>query len=46
MIDLALSFMGYPQPKAVLGVTFDDFMGNPSFKGPWGIADGNGKTNC
>ncbi|MEA4865072.1 MAG: Gfo/Idh/MocA family oxidoreductase [Sphaerochaeta sp.] len=45
MIDLALSFMGYPQPKAVLGVTFDDFMGNPSFKGPWGIADGNGKTN-
>lgn len=45
MIDLSLSFMGYPEPKAVLGVTFDDFMGNPSFKGPWGIADGNGKTN-
>ncbi len=45
MIDLALSFMGYPQPKAVLAVTFDDFMGNPSFKGPWGIADGNGAMN-
>lgn len=45
MIDLALSFMGYPEPKSVLGVTFDDFMGNPAFKGPWGIADGNGKTN-
>lgn len=45
MIDLALSFMGYPEPKAVLAVTFDDFMGNASFKGPWGIADGNGNTN-
>lgn len=42
MIDLALYFMGYPKPKNVLASTFDDFMGNPLFKGPWGIADGTG----
>ncbi|MDY0288098.1 MAG: Gfo/Idh/MocA family oxidoreductase [Sphaerochaeta sp.] len=40
MMDLALHFMGYPKPKCVLASTFDDFMGNPHFKGPWGIADG------
>ncbi len=40
MIDLALYFMGFPKPKAVLASTFNDFMGNPDFKGPWGIADG------
>ncbi len=42
MIDLALSFMGFPKPKCVLASTFNDFMGNPTFKGPWGIADGTG----
>ncbi|GMO55703.1 MAG: Gfo/Idh/MocA family oxidoreductase [Termitinemataceae bacterium] len=39
MIDLALYFMDYPQPEALLAVTFDDFMGNKAFKGPWGIPD-------
>lgn len=42
MIDLALYFMGFPKPKCVLASTFNDFMGNPDFKGPWGIADGRG----
>ncbi len=39
MIDLALYFMDYPEPAYVLARTFDDFMGNPAFKGPWGIQD-------
>lgn len=39
MIDLALYFMGYPKPTNVLGQTFDTFMGDPRFKGPWGIPD-------
>ncbi len=42
MIDLALYFMGYPEPAHVLARTFDDFMGNPAFKGPWGIPDKQG----
>ncbi|ADK79843.1 Gfo/Idh/MocA family protein [Sediminispirochaeta smaragdinae] len=45
MIDLALYFMGHPEPRQVLAVTFNDFMGNPHFKGPWGVADGTGKMN-
>ncbi len=45
MIDLALYFMGYPEPKCVLAATFPDFMGDPAFKGPWGIADGTGKMD-
>lgn len=45
MIDLALYFMGYPTPTCVLASTFNDFMGNPLFKGPWGIADGTGAMN-
>lgn len=45
MMDLALYFMGYPKPTCVLAATFDDFMGNPLFKGPWGIADGTGATD-
>ena len=36
MLDLALHFMDYPQPEWVLSQTFDDFMGNPDFRGPWG----------
>lgn len=39
MIDLALYFMDYPTPSFVMASTFDDFMGNPDFKGPWGIPD-------
>lgn len=39
MIDLALYFMGYPEPAHVLGQTFDDFITNKQFKGPWGIPD-------
>jgi predicted dehydrogenase len=39
MVDLALHFMGYPEPKFVLGQTFSDFIDNKEFKGPWGIPD-------
>ena len=39
MVDLAMYFMGYPEPACVLGQTFDDFITDKSFKGPWGIPD-------
>ncbi|AEC03009.1 Gfo/Idh/MocA family protein [Parasphaerochaeta coccoides] len=39
MLDLALYLMEYPQPAYIMASTFDDFMGNPAFKGPWGFAD-------
>ena len=39
MIDLALYFMGYPEPKFVLASTFRDFIADRRFKGPWGIPD-------
>jgi len=39
MVDLALYFLGYPKPTHVMGQTFDDFITNPDFKGPWGIPD-------
>jgi predicted dehydrogenase len=39
MLDLALYFMGYPEPDYLLAVTYDDFMDNKAFKGPWGIPD-------
>jgi len=39
MIDLALYFMGYPEPAHVLGQTFKDFITDKQFKGPWGIPD-------
>ena len=39
MIDLALHFMGYPEPKFVLASTFRDFINDRRFKGPWGIPD-------
>lgn len=39
MIDLALYFMDYPEPAWVLGQTFDTFISNKAFKGPWGIPD-------
>lgn len=39
MIDLALHFMGYPEPAHVLANTFDTFITDKNFKGPWGIPD-------
>ncbi len=39
MVDLAMFFMGYPEPAHVLGQTFDNFIDNKDFKGPWGIPD-------
>lgn len=44
MIDLALFFMGYPEPAHVLGQTFGDFINDKSFKGPWGLPDVVGGT--
>ena len=46
MLDLALYFMGYPEPEYVLAQTFNDFIHDKSFKGPWGIPDvANGVTD-
>lgn len=39
MVDLAMHFMGYPEPAFVLGQTFNDFIDDKDFKGPWGIPD-------
>lgn len=39
MMDLAFYFMGCPEPEYVLARTFDDFISDKSFKGPWGIPD-------
>ncbi|GHV85969.1 oxidoreductase [Spirochaetia bacterium] len=39
MMDLALHFMGYPEPAWCLAGVFYDFMDNKAFKGPWGIPD-------
>jgi predicted dehydrogenase len=39
MIDLALYFMDYPEPAHVLGQTFETFIDDKTFKGPWGIPD-------
>ena len=39
MIDLALFYMDYPEPSHVLAQTFDNFIQNKGFKGPWGIPD-------
>lgn len=41
-IDLALWFMGYPKPAYVLSRTFDDFITDRRFRGPWGIPDKKG----
>ena len=38
-IDLALWFMGYPEPAYVLARTFDDFIADRRFRGPWGIPE-------
>ncbi|AWI08066.1 Gfo/Idh/MocA family protein [Ereboglobus luteus] len=46
MLDLALHFMGYPEPEWALGQTFTDFITDKQFKGPWGIPDAkNGVTD-
>jgi predicted dehydrogenase len=42
MLDLALYFMGYPEPEWVLAQTFNDFADDPTFKGPWGFPDVEG----
>ncbi|MBC7980820.1 MAG: Gfo/Idh/MocA family oxidoreductase [Armatimonadetes bacterium] len=39
MIDLAMYFMGYPEPAHVLANTFETHITNKDFKGPWGIPD-------
>lgn len=39
MLDLALHFMGYPEPEYVMAQTFSDFIQDKAFKGPWGIPD-------
>lgn len=39
MLDLGMYFMGYPEPAYVLAQTFDDFITDRNFKGPWGIPD-------
>jgi predicted dehydrogenase len=39
MLDLALYFMGYPEPDYLLATAYYDFMDNKAFKGPWGIPD-------
>ena len=39
MVDLAMYFMGYPEPAHVMGKTFDTFITDKGFKGPWGIPD-------
>ncbi len=39
MVDLAMYLMGYPEPAHVLGQTFNDFIEDKQFKGPWGIPD-------
>ena len=38
-IDLALWFMGYPEPDYVLARTFDTFIRDRRFRGPWGIPE-------
>ena len=46
MLDLALYFMGYPEPAWCLAGVYYDFMNNKAFKGPWGIPDAaNGITD-
>ena len=44
MLDLALYFMGNPEPAYVVAQTFDDHINNKDFKGPWGIPDREGGT--
>jgi predicted dehydrogenase len=45
MLDLALYFMGYPEPANLLARTYDDFMGDPDFRGAWGQSMTGGVAN-
>src|SRR5690606_26098934 len=45
MVDLAMFLMDYPEPAHVLGQTYDDFISNKDFKGPWGIPDNAAGVN-
>ena len=45
MLDLALCFLGEPEPEWVMAQTFDDFIANPDFQGPWGMPQPGGVTN-
>jgi len=38
-IDLALWFMGYPEADYVMARTFNDFIRDRRFRGPWGIPE-------
>lgn len=44
MVDLAMFLMDYPEPAYVLGNTFNDFITDTNFKGPWGLPDKEGGT--
>lgn len=44
MMDLAIYFMGNPQPVQVLAQVFNDHITLKEFKGPWGIPDREGGT--
>ncbi len=44
MLDLAMYFMGYPEPAHVVAQTFDDFITDKGFKGPWGLPDNDAGT--
>ena len=44
MVDLAMFLMEYPEPAYVLGNTFNDFITDKNFKGPWGLPDKEGGT--
>jgi predicted dehydrogenase len=39
MVDLGHYFMGCPEPDWIMAQTFNDFITDKTFKGPWGIAD-------
>ncbi|MDF1756775.1 MAG: Gfo/Idh/MocA family oxidoreductase [Legionellaceae bacterium] len=43
IVDLAMYFMGYPDPKFALGQTFDDFIHDKNFQGAWGES---GNVDC
>ena len=44
MLDLGIFLMGYPEPEWVMAQTFNDFIDDRAFRGPWGIPDVEGGT--
>lgn len=44
MLDLALWFMGYPEPVWVSGGVFSDFAHDQTYAGPWGLPKIKGGT--